>query len=254
MSGAVSLSGVAALRSGAGLVSLAIPESILPIVASFEPSYLCIPVPAEKGNRISWEARELLDEALSKMDAAAIGPGLGRADELNRLAAHLYQTSKLPMVLDADALNALADQRDVLGEHAGPRILTPHPGEFARLIGGEISDVQKNREALAVEFAKRHEVTLVLKGSGTVVTDGITSRINETGNAGMGTGGTGDILTGIIAGLLGQKMAPLDAAQIAVHVHGLAGDLAAERWTQRGMIASDLLKTIPDAWQAMQAK
>ncbi|WP_417849913.1 NAD(P)H-hydrate dehydratase [Thalassoglobus sp.] len=254
MSGAISLSGVSALRSGAGLVSLALPEPILPIVASYEPSYLCMPVPSELNGRISIEAQDVLDESLLKMDAAAIGPGLGRSENLNQLVAHLYQNTNLPVVFDADALNAIADQKEILGQQTGPRILTPHPGEFARLIDSETSHIQKHRETLAVEFAAKHKVILVLKGAGTIITDGKTTRVNETGNAGMGTGGTGDVLTGIIASLLGQKMPPLEAAQLGTYLHGLAGDLAAEKFTQRGMIASDLLKKIPDAWRIMQAE
>jgi NAD(P)H-hydrate epimerase len=157
------------------------------------------------------------------------------------------------MVVDADALNALATQTARLTQHAGPRILTPHPGEFARLIGSDIPTVQSARQKLASEFAARHEIVVVLKGRGSVVTDGARTAVNATGNSGMATGGTGDVLTGLIAALLAQGMEPFDAARLGVRLHGLAGDLAAAELSEPGLIASDLPRYLPRAWRELGA-
>jgi NAD(P)H-hydrate epimerase len=159
-----------------------------------------------------------------------------------------------PMVLDADGLNAVAETPDVLEQHAGPLILTPHPGEFARLLHTESAKVQANRRDLAGEFAARHKLVLVLKGHRTIVTDGQRLFENTTGNPGMATAGSGDVLTGSLAALLGQGLAPFDAAQLAVHVHGLAGDLAKIDLGEVGMIASDLLQLLPRAFLQLKSK
>jgi NAD(P)H-hydrate epimerase len=187
----------------------------------------------------------------------ALGPGLGRSDGLAKLAGWLYRDYEGPLVVDADGLNALAGNAS-LSRHAGPRILTPHPGEFGRLLAGETrgaadADEEKSSVEQGVDFAARHAVTLVLKGHRTLVTDGRHRIFNTTGNPGLATGGTGDVLTGVILALLGQKFQPLSAAQLGVHVHGLAGDLAAEQFGQVSLIASDLpdflaaaLRTVSD--------
>lgn len=249
MAGSVSLAGMGALRSGAGLVSLAVPDVILPTVAAFEPSYLTISISSDSHGRISYDALTTLESRLATAGAGAIGPGLGRSEDLDRMVNQLYRTSVHPLVFDADALNALADQPDVLQDHVGIRILTPHPGEFARLIRNEASFVQKNRESLALQFAADHKVILVLKGAGTIVTDGFRVYTNDTGNSGMGTGGTGDVLTGVIVSLLAQGMSAFEAAQLGVYAHGIAGDLAAEELSKRAMIATDLLEFLPYAWK-----
>ena len=227
MSGAAALAGCSALRGGAGLVTVAVPESIAPIVAGIEPSYLTLPLPEDADGRIVAGAAAVIEPRLKSVDAVAIGPGWGQSDALRLLAAELYRTLPGPLVVDADALNLLAGLSDPLQEHAGPRVLTPHPGEFARLTGRDTATIQRNREPLAREFASRHNVVLVLKGRRTIITDGATLHINPTGNSGMGTGGTGDVLTGLIAALLAQGLSPLDAARTGAHLHGLAGDLAA---------------------------
>lgn len=253
MSGAISLSGKAALRSGAGLVQLAVPAPCLAMVASFEPSYMTTPLPADEQGRIEASAQSRLIELAEAANIVALGPGLGRSAGIDRLVAWLYKDLARPMVVDADALNALADQPDVLSSHAGPRILTPHPGEFARLINRPTRDVQAQREPLAMEFARANRVVLVLKGHRTIITDGGRIAHNATGNPGMATGGSGDVLTGVIAGLLAQGLSPLDAAQLAAHLHGLAGDLAAGELSEPALIASDLLQWLPAAFKAMGA-
>ncbi len=258
MSGAACLSGLAALRGGAGLVFLAVPESLLPFVAGYEPSYLTIPLPEDTHGRLSHQAIEALKDAVQKADAIAIGPGLGQSEDLAKLVAWLSISVPKSMVLDADALNLLAKTPELLDQfpmaETGPipRILTPHPGEFSRLIDQPIREIERDREALAAEFAERHNIVLVLKGHRTIITDGHRLAINTTGNSGMATGGTGDVLTGLITALLAQNMPPFYAAHLAAHLHGLAGDLAGKDLTEPALIASDLPKYLPQAWKQCQ--
>ena len=254
MSGSIALSGMAALRSGAGLVYLAVPQPILPIVAGFDPSYLTVSLHADDRGQISEESLHVIEGKLLGMDVCAVGPGLGTSYELDQIVGQLYRNQHLPVVLDADALNCLANMRDVLPDHSGPRILTPHPGEFARLIDVEIKQVQQNREELSVEFAMKNQLVLVLKGPETIVTDGDQVYVNTTGNSGMGTGGTGDVLTGIIVALVGQGMSLFEAAQLGVYVHGLSGDLCAQELTKFGLIASDMLRFLPRAWRRIEER
>lgn len=253
MSGAPALCGMAALRSGAGLVTVAVPHSLLNNVAGFEASYLTCPLMEDTHGRIAANSEATIWNQIENMNAAAIGPGLGQSSELTTLTANIYTEAEIPMVFDADALNALANLETPLKLHAGPRILTPHPGEFSRLTGKSIAEIQQDREATAIEFARNQHVTLVLKGPGTVVTDGEQTAINTTGNSGMGTGGTGDVLTGMIVSLLAQGMPVFEAARLATYVHGLAGDLAADELTERAMIASDLIRYLPKAWKTLEA-
>jgi ADP-dependent NAD(P)H-hydrate dehydratase len=247
MSGAAILCASAALRSGAGLVYLATPQSVQPIAAAANPCYLTIPLPEDSDGRLA-EAEEAEIVALAqKNDIVSLGPGLGRSDVLTRMVGSILQKIKSPVVLDADGLNALQGQTKYLTEREAPLIMTPHPGEFARLSGMETATVQAQRRELAVRFAVEHHVTLVLKGYGTVVTDGRRVYVNTTGNAGMATGGTGDVLTGTIAALLGQGLEPFAAAQLGVHLHGLAGDLARDELGEISLIATDLLDFLPRA-------
>jgi NAD(P)H-hydrate epimerase len=255
MSGAVCLAGLGALRGGAGLVYVAVPEAILPIVSGVEPSYLTIPLPEDGEGRLSAAALDALQQVAPNQSAIAIGPGWGQSGELTELARRLYAEVALPMVVDADALNALAKEKELLAvrvevdEQPAPRILTPHPGEFSRLCGVSTPEIQQDRERLAAEFAKEYRVVLVLKGHRTLVTDGERLYENSTGNPGMATGGSGDVLTGLIAALAGQGMAAFDAAELGVYLHGLAGDLAAEELSQPGLIASDLPRFLGAAWR-----
>jgi NAD(P)H-hydrate epimerase len=257
MSGAACLAGQAALRGGAGLVFLAVPEGIAPIVAGYEPSYLTIPLPEDSQGRISREALERLQSHVEQADVIACGPGLGQSNDLAELVSWLYASVPRFLVLDADALNLLAQSPEILSnppqDETGsvPRILTPHPGEFGRLIGRPIADIEHNREDLAAEFAKKHGVVLVLKGRGTLVTDGERLALNTTGNSGLATGGTGDVLTGLSATLLGQGLSAFDAAHLGVHLHGLAADLAAEDLSEAGLISSDLPFYLARAWKKL---
>jgi NAD(P)H-hydrate epimerase len=252
MSGAATLAGRGALRGGAGLVSLAVPEGLLPIVAAAEPSYLTLPLPEDAAGKISAEGSGALLARAGRMDAVAIGPGLGQSKGLRQLTALLYTELWAPLVVDADALNLLSAGQEPFARHNGPRVLTPHPGEFARMTRSTTADIQSRRLEVAASFAAAHQVVLVLKGAGTIITDGSRYRVNTTGNSGMATGGSGDVLTGLITSLLGQGMDPFSAACLGVHVHGLAGDLAAAELTGRGLIASDLPDFLPKAWRQLE--
>ncbi|MDZ4686162.1 MAG: NAD(P)H-hydrate dehydratase [Planctomycetaceae bacterium] len=253
MSGAACLAGQAALRGGAGLVAVATPSGVLPIVAGYEPSYLTVPLQEDVDGRIALSALSDVIELLNDATAGAIGPGLGRSADLDELVHSVYRTVEQPLVVDADALNALVARPDGLtaGSAAGPRVLTPHPGEFARLTGQTTAAVQSHREEAAIEFAAKAGVILVLKGAETVITDGLRVAINPTGNSGLATGGTGDVLTGLITSLLAQGLEPFVAAQWGAYLHGLAGDIAASELSQPGLIASDLPRYLAAAWQRL---
>ena len=252
MAGAISLSGMAALRGGAGLVKLAVPTSSQDVVASFEPSYMTVGLPCDDAGRIGLAARESIAELVEKSTVVGCGPGLGRSAELDELVVGLYTRLKPPAVFDADALNALAAQGDLLARPGGPRILTPHPGEFQRLIGARDRMSRQEMEQAAVELAARAGIVLLLKGHRTLITDGRRQAHNTTGNPGMATGGTGDVLTGLTTALLCQHLSPFDAARLAAHVHGLAGDLAAEELGEVSLIASDLVRWLPAAFQRLE--
>jgi NAD(P)H-hydrate epimerase len=255
MSGAVALSGLAALRGGAGLVFVAVPAGVLSIVGSIEPSYLTILLPEDSDGRIDESALEPLMSHAAGRTALAVGPGLGQSAGLRTVVRELFLNAALPAVFDADALNALSQQPEIWdawkASPAGPRVLTPHPGEFSRLTGKPISNVQSHREDAAAEFAAAHGVVVVLKGPRTVITDGSRLAVNTTGNSGMATGGTGDVLTGLTVSLLAQRMPAFEAAQLAAHLHGLAGDLAAEALSQPALIASDLPRYLGAAWKRL---
>jgi len=248
MSGAISLAGMAALRSGAGLVTLATPDSCLEVVAFFEPSYMTKPLPCDDEGRISSSAQPTIERLAETAICIACGPGISSSDDLNQLIPALYKSIKQPMVIDADGLNALAASPESLATPAGPRVLTPHPGEFRRLAHEE-SKNREQQESSAAQLASETGTVIVLKGHRTLITDGDVKLHNSTGNPGMATGGTGDVLTGIITALICQSMPPLEAAQLGVHLHGLAGDLAAAKFGQESMIARDLIDFLPAAFQ-----
>jgi len=246
MSGAAVLCGSAALRGGGGLVRLAVPHDILPIAAAGNPCYMTVPLSQDGDGRIHLSALEEVQRLVAENDVIALGPGLGRSADLDRLVVDLLRNTSKPMVVDADALNALSRDVAALKNHAGPIVITPHPGEFARLLGTTIPAVQGERRDNAARFAADNGVIVVLKGRGTIVTDGRQWFENTTGNPAMATGGTGDVLTGLIAALLGQGLEPFAAAQLGVHVHGLAGDLVRDE-LGIGLCASDLLDFLPHA-------
>lgn len=253
MSGAACLAGCSALRGGAGLVTVATPRGVQPVVAGYEPSYLTMSLPEDDQGRLSREALPELLDALTHQTAAAWGPGLGRSHDLNELASMVFRSATLPMVFDADGLNALSVRPDAWAGPlpVAPRVLTPHPGEFSRLTGLEVDAIAARREETAVNFAAQHQVVVLLKGPETVITDGYQLALNPTGNSGMATGGTGDVLTGLIAALLAQQMPAFEAAQLGAYLHGLAGDIATSELSNPGLIASDLPRYVALAWRHM---
>jgi ADP-dependent NAD(P)H-hydrate dehydratase len=255
MAGAIGLAGMACLRSGAGLVRLAVPDCIATAAAGFEPSYMTFPLPSDNGKiRVHPEDLANLTGLAEAATCVAIGPGLGQSVDLAAFVCAAYQTIAQPLVLDADAINALArTEKGWVGKPNGPRVLTPHPGEFARLVAldGFARAPRAEQVAKARLFARSEEVVLLLKGRETFITDGTNEVLNTTGNPGMATGGTGDVLTGIITALVCQGLPTFEAAVLAAHVHGLAGDLAAEDLGQVSLIASDLIRYLPRALQTV---
>ena len=255
MVGAAALAGNAALRAGAGLVTVATTESAYPILAAQVTCCTTHPLPETAAGTLSDKAQKGILDLAAGFTALALGPGLGRHPATTDLVHALVAKIERPMVIDADGLNALAQKPAVLKKAQGPRILTPHPGEMARLLNVEYAaEVQKARREVAVSFAEKNRCIVVLKGRRTVVTDGERVFINPTGNPGMASGGTGDVLTGVIAGLLGQGLAPFDAAVLGTYVHGLAGDLAAKGKGEVSVIATDVLEELPDAFLMLRRK
>lgn len=248
MSGAAVLGGNAMLRSGAGLVTVATPKGAQPIVALGNPCYMTVGLPEDPlTGRLAQEAvGPALQLALEK-DATGVGPGLGTSEVVGQLVRLLLEQARVGLVIDADGLNSLG-KTPALPKRDTPAVITPHPGEFARLTGQSIAEVQADREGNARKLAREMGVVVLLKGHHTVITDGDRLAINKTGNPGMARGGSGDVLTGVLVALLCQKMPPFEAAVLAAHVHGLAGDLAREKLGEVGMIASDLIDFLPAAF------
>lgn len=258
MAGAAGLTGMAALRSGAGLVAVASPVGVQATVASYSPCYTTIPLLEDEYGIIDLANSIQLSRVRNQYDAWAIGPGLGQSEAATELIGQLYRDVPCPMVVDADALNALSQlikqTPQVIENPAGPRVLTPHPGEFARLTGNAAPSTQEDRVEQAEELASRDstgQTVIVLKGHRTVVATCEKYVVNDTGNPGMATGGSGDCLTGVLVALLGQGVKPFEAARLAVHVHGLAGDMAAERFGQISLISGDLLELLPGAFMSL---
>ena len=248
--GAAYLAAMAALRSGAGLVTVATPASCLPVIASMGPTFMTLDLP-EDGGMVRVAA---VDRVLEQThDVVACGPGLGRSANVAEFVRQLLDRATCPLVLDADAITVLADDPGRLtGSEERDVIITPHPGEMARLIGASVSDVQANRLQVATDFATTHRVHVVLKGHRTVIaTPEGRVFINPTGNAGMATGGTGDVLTGMIAAWLAQLLDAEAACRLAVFLHGAAGDLAEGREGQSAMVATDLLDYLGEALTAL---
>jgi len=259
MVGAPSLSALAALRSGAGLVELLVPEPVVTIAAGFDPCVMTRGLPASSVGGFATAAAERIVAAAERATALAVGPGIGRSVEAAELVARLWKDAALPAVFDADALWAIARLPGAaLADHAGPRVVTPHAGEMLRLAGREPAGPEAgDRErlaGLAREFAAAAVAVVVLKGAGTLIRDagpgGTREAVNQTGNPGMATAGTGDVLTGVVAALLAQGMQPFAAARLAVWVHGAAGDAAAADLGEISLTARDLLERLHVGFRA----
>jgi len=265
MIGGPALSALAALRTGCGLAVLAIPAPILNAGLSIAPSATGLALPVDRAGRLlPSDVAELLDQYLPSFHCIALGPGLGADEPQQQVVLRLAAQSDVPLVIDADALNCLASLRDFARDLRAPAVLTPHPGEFRRLAEalGLNADplIPVNRPAAAQALAQRLGCVVVLKGPGTVITDGITTHVNATGNAALATAGTGDVLAGIIASLIAQFRSPaaasasssaspalslLQCAAIGAHLHGLAADRWAASHGHAGLLAIDLIDLLP---------
>lgn len=264
--GAALMTAKACLRSGSGLVTLAVPESLMDVFQGRVTEEMTLPLPDEGSGMISSKAIDaILNFAAQKVDVIAIGPGIGVSHDTEKVVTELIQRSTIPLVIDADGINSIArgqkteDRRQILKKAKAPIILTPHPGEMARLLQNcrtvalsHCRTFEKDRINTAMSFSKENGVYLVLKGAPTIVAepDGNVF-INTTGNPGMATAGSGDVLTGIIAAMLGQKLSAVDASLFGVYIHGLAGDIAASRYGEHSLIASDVINFLPDAFLSL---
>ena len=245
-SGAISRAARAALRSGAGLVTAVVPDSIAPIVAGASQETMVRAAPETDIGSLAPEAWDEWKERLDEFSAVLVGPGLTRHEKSATLVRNILKECTVPLVIDADAITVLKDQVRWIQRANSPVVLTPHPGELSALISKSVKDIQSDRCATAAQAAEETKATVVLKGAGTIVAGkGFPLGINMTGNPGMATGGMGDALAGLLTGLLGQGLDPYHAACAAVCIHGKAGDLAAWRRTQAGIVAGDVVEEIP---------
>jgi len=252
--GAAAMAGISALRVGAGLSTVATAGSVLGIVAGFHPEVMTEPLDETGDGSIALSALRHINKLAEGKTVLAIGPGISRNSETAEFVRSAVKQRTIPIVLDADGLNAFEGRSAELNGKAGSIVITPHPGEMARLLGDTVAAVQRDRINVARTFAHEHELIVVLKGHRTLIAhpDG-TVWVNTTGNPGMATGGTGDILTGMVAGLIAQNPEHIVEAVIAaVHLHGLAGDVARESMGEHSLVATDLVKALPEAFRRIR--
>lgn len=254
MPGAAWLAAQAAARAGAGLVTIAAPDAVIEALAAKVTVQTLAPLAATKGGNIAFAAWKRALELSVAFDCVAVGPGLSRDPSTERFVNKLIVELQKPVVIDADALNAISSGPQILKKRKFDTILTPHPGEASRLLKMSTAEIQASRTKGAVELARLTGAIVALKGSGTIVTDGARCYINKTGNPGMASGGSGDVLTGVAAAFVASGLAPFEATILAVHCHGRAGDLAARSIGERGLLASDLLDWIPRSIRERVAK
>lgn len=249
MAGAAIMAGKAALRCGIGLLKIAVPKSIYPVCATNILESVYYPLEETSNGVISSRNTNFLLEMCEKSSAVVIGCGLSVCDDTKNLVQSVITNCEKPLVIDADALNCICNKPEILKNLKVPAIITPHPGEMARLLHSTPKTVNLNRENTAIDFAKKFGVVTVLKGAGTIIAspDGEVY-INHTGNSGMATGGSGDVLSGIIGSLLAQGAAPINAAAAGVFLHGTIGDLAAEKLGKISMLPTDMIDMIPTAY------
>ena len=248
MTGAAALCAEAALRTGSGLVTVGSSSQAQPVLAVKLTEAMTLPLDEQSPEKALAE----IEQQIAKSDAVGIGPGLGKG-ELVLPALQVALKSGKPLVVDADGLNVFSQHIDILKEKKGPVVLTPHPEEMSRLCGKSVVEIQENRSEISAEFAKEYGVTLLLKGKNTVIASPRGEvHLNPTGNHGMASGGMGDVLTGVIASLLGQGMEEYQAAVLGAFLHGLAGDLAEGELGAFGMLAGDVVKHLPQAIQTLQ--
>ncbi|MCX7927924.1 MAG: NAD(P)H-hydrate dehydratase [Candidatus Omnitrophica bacterium] len=248
-SGAVALAAEAASRSGTGLVTVAIPRSIVNIFLKKKPKeIMTLPLKDTKNGTLSLSCFNQIKSFLKNIDVLAIGCGLTQESQTQRFIRKVIKEVSCPQVIDADGINALVGHLELIKNRKQDIILTPHPGEMARLLHISVDKIQKDRKNIALEFVRRYNVILVLKGYETIVASNLNGIfVNNTGNPGMAKGGSGDVLTGIIAAFRAQGLNAFDAAKYGVYLHGLAGDIASKKFTQIAMTASDIITNIPNA-------
>lgn len=256
MLGAGALSSLAAIRSGAGLVTLGIPRSLNSTAQKkIANVIMTFPLRETQKQTLAFSSFKQIKDSYLKYSAIALGPGLSENPSTQRLILRIIETSSIPLIIDADALNALHRHLNILTKTGTVKILTPHPGEMSRLTGQKKNTVEKNRKNSADTFAKKYNCTLLLKGAKTVIASpGKRTYINTTGNSGMATAGSGDVLTGMIAAFIAQGLSAFNAAKYGAVLHGKAGDLAAKNKTRLSMIASDIIEYIPKAVQLSKIK
>lgn len=249
MAGAAIMAGKAALRCGIGLLKIAVPKSIYPVCATNILESVYYPLEETSNGVISSKNTDFLLEMCEKSSAVVIGCGLSVCDDTKNLVQSVITNCEKQLVIDADALNCICNKPEILKNLKAPAIITPHPGEMARLLHSTPKTVNSNRENTAINFAKKFGVVTVLKGAGTIIAspDGEVY-INHTGNSGMATGGSGDVLSGIIGSLLAQGASPINAAAAGVFLHGTIGDLAAEKLGKISMLPTDMIDMIPTAY------
>ena len=253
LTGAAKLACEGAARSGVGLVTIGVPRPLGDIVASSLTETMSLMLPSTQAETVSRAALDPALEFASTKQAVVIGPGLSQHPGTQAFILVFVHRCPAPILIDADGLNALSRKPNALLARTTPCVLTPHPGEMARLVGMKTAEVQADREGVARDVASRYNCTVVLKGYRTVVADPSGEVcVNPRGNSGLAKGGTGDVLSGIIGGLMAQGLAPYPAALLGVYLHGLAGDIAAREKTQRGMTATDVVQCLPAAWKIIE--
>lgn len=252
MAGACTLSSLGALRSGVGLLKVALPKSIYPIVASTVYEAVYLPLDDNDSGTVDINSLDFLIDTAKNSSAVLLGCGLKLCDETTHFVKSFVTVCNTPMVIDADGINAVAMNIDVLNDSKADIVVTPHPKEMSRLTGLSVERIQKDRVEVAEKFARKYSVTVVLKGKDTIVTDGVRTRINKTGNSGMAKGGSGDVLSGIIASLMAQGVDSFEASCIGVYVHGFAGDLASNNLSRISMLPRDIINHLPQAFKTLE--
>jgi len=254
MAGACVLSSLAALRSGVGLVKVALPQSIYPIVASNVLEAVYLPIKDSDNGTLGAEAVDYLLYHGEHSDAVLLGCGLKLTEDTISFVRDFLQAYTGVVLVDADGINALSKNIDVLRETKATVVLTPHPKEMSRLTKKDVGYINQNREQTALDFAKEFGVILLLKGRDTVVTDGRSVYVNKTGNCGMAKGGCGDVLSGIIASLMAQGVKPYDATLCSAYIHGRAGDIAALNLSKTAMLPSDIVACLPSVFKEFETE
>lgn len=252
MAGACVLSSLSALRSGVGLVKIALPKSIYPIVSSSVYEAVYLPLGDDTCSTVDVSSLEYLLSQATESAAVLLGCGLQNTAKTREFVSEFVLNNDKPILIDADGINALSMNIDILAQTKAPVVLTPHPKEMSRITGYSVEHICANRQQVAQDFAKKFSVTVVLKGHNTIVTDGVSTYVNNTGNSGMAKGGSGDVLSGIIASLMAQGVDVLTSACMGVYIHGLSGDMAAHSLSKTAMLPSDLINTLPQVFRSLE--